>query len=57
MNKPTFKEDFDKSGISKEVRIEILNEVYGDLSNGAYFAVAQEFGLEPKDLIDQETGG
>lgn len=39
-----------------DVRREVFECVAGDLPDGAYFAMAQEFGLEPEDLIDEEDG-
>ncbi len=44
-------EDFDKGGISKATRREILDDVYGDLPDGAYLAVAEEMGLSVEDLM------
>ena len=45
-----FKEILEQS--DKKIAREILDDVYGDLPDGAYFAVAEEFGLEPEDFIE-----
>lgn len=41
----------------KEQPIEVRKDVFravadDDMPNGAYFAMAEEFGLEPTDLVD-----
>ena len=35
----------------------VLNEVFGDLSDGAYFAVMEEFGADPYALADAAPPG
>ena len=37
-----------------DVRRDVFECIADDLPDGAYFAMAQEFGLEPEDLIDDE---
>jgi hypothetical protein len=44
--------DFKHIG-DKKVRKDVFKCVApGDMPDGAYFAMAEEFGLEPEDLVD-----
>jgi hypothetical protein len=40
------------AGVPKAVRKELLDDIGDDLPDGAYFALAEEMGLEVEDLID-----
>lgn len=42
----------DLPDVGKEGAKAVLNDVYGDASDGVYWAMAEEFGLEAEDLID-----
>jgi len=33
--------------------VETFSELFDDLPDGAFFAAAAEFGLEPEDVIDE----
>lgn len=42
--------------MNKKVRRSVFECVADDdMPDGAYFAMAQEFGLEPEDLVDEQT--
>ncbi len=51
--KRNLRDDLDRGGVSKAVRREILEDVYGDLPDGAYLAVAEEMGLSVEDLMEE----
>ena len=45
--------EFKKISKDKKVRRQVFECVAGDdMPDGAYFAMAEEFGLEPEDFID-----
>lgn len=44
---------FDRDGVTKAARMDLLNDVAGDMPDGAYFAMAEEFGIDIEDFIDE----
>ena len=51
--RPPLGQHFDKNNVPKKVRREILDDVFGDLPDGAYFGIAEEMGLTVEDLTGE----
>lgn len=49
-NDDSLRGSFDRDGLSAKDRIDLLDDIAGDLGDGAYFAMAEEMGIDPEDF-------